>query len=351
MSLVHLGDLNSSSDSFKIKVKILKIWDGYKGKGATPLEMVLLYEKGDRIHATVDKDCVGEFKNKLVEDRSVVLDSFKVDPYQSAIRTSRCSFKISFYATTGVSPCSDFPGYVPEKYMLNFQDILTGNLDRRFVHHFSSIVSSITDCIRVTPFVWTQEAEDAFTIIKHKLLTAPVLMLPDFSSPFVLHCDASKLGIGAVLSQNGRPITFFSEKLAGARGRYSTYDVELYAVVQAIKHWRHYLFHQEFVLFTDHDALKLMAGLDCLKFSQFINPTNELQVHSRVVVGVEHEEEVFSLNTFSTGHAKEEGRSHLEDQLDRLLDQPVEFLNSTGQASTRSSWGVNSQTRKLLLPP
>ncbi|CAA7060962.1 unnamed protein product [Microthlaspi erraticum] len=133
---------------------------------------------------------------------------------------------------------------------------------RRFVHHFSSIVSPITDCIRVTPFVWTQEAEVAFTIIKHKLSTAPVIMLPDFSSPFELHCDASKLGIGAVLSQNGRPITFFSEKLAGARGRYSTYDVELYAMVQAIKHWRHYLFHQEFVLFTDHDALKHMSSQD-----------------------------------------------------------------------------------------
>ncbi|CAA7021235.1 unnamed protein product [Microthlaspi erraticum] len=52
----------------------------------------------------------------------------------------------------------------------------------------------------------------------------------------------------------------------------------------------------------------------------------------------------------STGYAKEEGRSHLEDQLDRPLDQPVEFLNSTGQASTRSSWS-QSQTRKMLLPP
>ncbi|CAA7040401.1 unnamed protein product [Microthlaspi erraticum] len=95
--------------------------------------MVLLDEKGDRIHASVDKDCVGEFKNKLVEGRSVVLDTFKVGPYQSAIRTSRCSFKIRFYATTGVSPCSDFPGHVPEKYMLNFQDILSGNLDRSYL--------------------------------------------------------------------------------------------------------------------------------------------------------------------------------------------------------------------------
>ena len=57
-------------------------------------------------------------------------------------------------------------------------------------------------------------------------------------------------------TQRGRPIAFYSEKLAGARSRYSTYDVEFYAIVQAIKHWRHYLVHREFILFTDHDALR-----------------------------------------------------------------------------------------------
>ena len=81
-------------------------------------------------------------------------------------------------------------------------------------------------------------------------------MLPDFNETFELHSDASKLGIGAVLSQRGRPIAYFSKKLAGARSRYSTYDVEFYAIVQAIKHWRHYLVHREFILFTDHDALR-----------------------------------------------------------------------------------------------
>lgn len=51
-------------------------------------------------------------------------------------------------------------------------------------------------------------------------------------------------------------MAFYSEKLAGARSRYNTYDIEFYAIVQEIKHWKHYLFHKEFVLFTDHDALK-----------------------------------------------------------------------------------------------
>lgn len=77
---------------------------------------------------------------------------------------------------------------------------------------------------------------------------------------FELHCDASKTGIGAVLSQKGRPIAFYSEKLAGSRFRYSTYDIEFYAIVQAIKHWRHYLFHKEFDNYTDHDALKHLSS-------------------------------------------------------------------------------------------
>lgn len=74
--------------------------------------------------------------------------------------------------------------------------------------------------------------------------------------PFEIHCDSSKLGIGSVHSQQGRPIAFYSENLAGARGQYSIYDVEFYAIVEAIKHLRHYLVNREFVLFTDHDALR-----------------------------------------------------------------------------------------------
>lgn len=127
---------------------------------------------------------------------------------------------------------------------------------RRFVSHFSSIMAPITSCMKDGKLQWTPEATSAFELIKTKLTTAPILVLPDFSTTFELHSDAAKLGIGAVLSQHGCPGAYYSEKLAGARSRYSTYDVEFYAIVQAIKHWRHYLVHREFILFTDHDALR-----------------------------------------------------------------------------------------------
>lgn len=89
---------------------------------------------------------------------------------------------------------------------------------RRFVDHFSTIMAPITSCMREVRFKWTLEAIRVFELFKENLTTASILVLPDFSLPFELHCDASKLGIGAVLRQQGRPVAFYSEKLAGALG-------------------------------------------------------------------------------------------------------------------------------------
>ena len=129
---------------------------------------------------------------------------------------------------------------------------------RRFIRGFSSITAPIIDCIKKGAFVWTKAAATAFKDLKEHMTRAPVLCLPDFSKVFEVTCDASGVGIGGVLSQESHPIAFFSEKLNDARLRYSTYDKEFYAVIQALRHWRHYLLHQEFVLFSDHEALKFL---------------------------------------------------------------------------------------------
>ncbi|XP_073363152.1 uncharacterized protein [Aegilops tauschii subsp. strangulata] len=106
------------------------------------------------------------------------------------------------------------------------------------------------------PFVWGNAQEEAFTVLKDKLTHAPLLQLPDFNKTFELECDASGIGLGGVLLQDGKPVAYFSEKLSGPSLNYSTYDKELYALVRTLETWQHYLWPKEFVIHSDHESLK-----------------------------------------------------------------------------------------------
>ncbi|KAF7826468.1 putative gag-pol polyprotein [Senna tora] len=109
-------------------------------------------------------------------------------------------------------------------------------------------------------FKWGKEQEGTFNTLKEKLSFAPLLLLHDFSKTFEIECDASGIGVGAMLIQEKRPFAYFSEKLNGATLNYSTYDKELYALVRALETWQHYLWSKEFVIHTDHESLKHLKG-------------------------------------------------------------------------------------------
>nr|GEZ03829.1 hypothetical protein [Tanacetum cinerariifolium] len=106
---------------------------------------------------------------------------------------------------------------------------------RCFIKNFSTIVATMIEVTRSKQFTWNPQV-------------------------FEVECDASGVGIGVVLSQLGSPIAYFSEKLNDVKRRYTTYAKEFYAIIRALDHWQHYLISKEFILHSDHEALKYIQG-------------------------------------------------------------------------------------------
>jgi hypothetical protein len=106
------------------------------------------------------------------------------------------------------------------------------------------------------PFVWTTECEASFQTLKEKLVNAPILVLPESGKRFTVYTDASRIGLGCVLMQEGRVIAYASRQLRRHEVNYPTHDLELAAVVFALKIWRHYLYGESCDIFTDHQSLK-----------------------------------------------------------------------------------------------
>ena len=128
---------------------------------------------------------------------------------------------------------------------------------RRFVEGFSRIAQPLTKLTKKNmKFVWGDDCEQSFQELKRRLTSAPILTIPSGSEGFVVYTDASRKGLGCVLMQEGRVIAYASRQLKGYELNYPTHDLELAAIIFALKIWRHYLYGRQFEIFTDHKSLK-----------------------------------------------------------------------------------------------
>ena len=128
---------------------------------------------------------------------------------------------------------------------------------RRFVKDFSKIATPLTQLLRKNhKFNWTEACEASFQELKQKLVTAPVLVIPEGNEGYVVYSDASRQGLGCVLMQNGRVVAYGSRQLRPHELNYPTHDLELAAVIFALKIWRHYLYGVRCEIYTDHKSLK-----------------------------------------------------------------------------------------------
>nr|GEZ94418.1 putative reverse transcriptase domain-containing protein [Tanacetum cinerariifolium] len=128
---------------------------------------------------------------------------------------------------------------------------------RRFIKDFSKIAKSLTILTQKDKkFVWGKDQEMALQILKQKLCEASILALPEGNDDFVVYCDASIQGLRVVLIQREKVIAYASRQLKPHEENYTTYDLELGAIVFALKIWRHYLYDTKCIVFTNHKSLQ-----------------------------------------------------------------------------------------------
>ena len=128
---------------------------------------------------------------------------------------------------------------------------------RRFVKDFSRISAPLTRLIRKqVKFEWDDTCEQSFQKLKNCLTTAPVLALPTDQGGMTVYCDASRVGLGCVLMQNGKVIAYASRQLRRHELNYPTHDLEMVVVIFALKIWRHYLYGEKCEIYTDHKSLQ-----------------------------------------------------------------------------------------------
>lgn len=133
---------------------------------------------------------------------------------------------------------------------------------KRFVKSYGMIAQPLTALLKQNAFCLTEETKVAWDALKKALVSAPVLTLPNFYETFVVEVDACSKGIGAVLSQNRKPIAFVSKALSPKQQALSVYEKEMLAILVVVKKWSAYLLGRHFNILTDHSFLQFLLHQD-----------------------------------------------------------------------------------------
>ncbi|PRQ42385.1 putative nucleotidyltransferase, Ribonuclease H [Rosa chinensis] len=216
------------------------------------IDDILVYSKSEELH---------------VKHLNIVLETLRL--HQLYAKFSKCEFWLDQVTFLGHVITAGGVSVDPQKVeaVLNWERptnvteirsfLGLAGYYRRFVQNFSRIAAPLTKLTRKgVRFVWSENCEQSFQELKSRLTSAPILSLPDDSGEYVIYSDASRQGLGCVLMQHGNVIAYASRQLKPHELNYPTHDLELAAIVLALKLWRHYLYGARCQIFTDHKSLK-----------------------------------------------------------------------------------------------
>lgn len=226
-----------------------------------------------RQNVLVFVDDILVYSRTLEEHKNHLRQVFEtLSKHQLRVKLSKCSFAQTQLSYLGHIISADGVSTDPEKIQVvrqwpvpvSVKDVRSflglAGYYRKFVRHFGIISKPLTKLLRKgQPFIWTQHHQEAFDTLKQSLISAPVLVMPDFQKMFVVETDASDRGIGAVLMQDQQSVAFLSKALGHRTQVLSTYEKESLAIILAVDHWRPYLQHDEFLIrslaFLDNQLL------------------------------------------------------------------------------------------------
>lgn len=229
----YLDDLICASDSFEDTLEKLKVlFDRFRKHGLT----------------LSPKKC--QFLKENINYLGHVISKIGIQP-----------------ADTNISNINNFP--VPNTMRRLRRFVGMANFFRKFIKGFSELIAPLTDLTKKSnsSFKWNEEADKAFKMVKEKLLSKPLLIHPDFNKTFYLFCDASKIGISGVMMQKDdsdylQPVAYYSRKLNQNESKWPIMQLECFAIVESIKHFKNYLYGRNFVVLSDNEPLQNFIKLD-----------------------------------------------------------------------------------------